>query len=104
MNVMYLKQVETPSTDEDTVSLNLDSDVYFSSGDQSRLCTDGQSWSDQKESCAVDDEMSDLLGSLKLRDKSGSSVEERKPALRHSYHAPPTHNEIRKRANQGMVS
>ena len=83
-----------PSTDEDSTSLDLDSEVYLSSGDQPRL----------KGKYSVDDEISDKLGSLVLRDKSGSSEEERNPALRHSYHAPPTHNEIRKRINQGIVS
>ena len=83
-------------TDEDSISLDLDSDVYFSSGDQSRF--------DLKGNCVVDDEISDLLGSLKLRNKSGSYGEERNPAIRHSYHFPPTHNEIRNKTNQEFVS
>ena len=73
-----------PSTDEDSTSLDLDPEVYLSSGDQPRL----------KEKYNVDNE-TQIISVL-----SYSSGEERNPAPRHSYHAPPTHNEIRKRNNK----
>lgn len=80
------------STDEDSFSHGLDSDVYISSGEVSHLS--GLQDTGKRENNVGEDEISDLLSSLKLRDKSGE--ENRNPNFRHSYHAPPTHNEIRK--------